>query len=254
MTLSQAAILGVIQGLTEFFPISSSAHLAIAQKLFGIKESFLAFDIFLHIGTLVSILIYFRNDILALITKKRRLAVFVAAATVPTAAIGFMFKDVIEELFIRIHLVGYSLLATGMLLFLASAYSRINRSKPGKKVGFLSSVAVGVAQGLAVIPGISRSGATISTGILSGIDKESAFRFSFLLAIPAILGASLLKYRDIENGLLTGDYMNFICGGIAALVTGLISISLLLKVIKRDRLYIFGIYCVVVAVLVIKFL
>ncbi len=251
MTLPQSVILGVVQGITEFFPISSSAHLVIAQNLFGIKEPQLAFDIFLHIGTLISILIYFRKDIADLITRQWRLYACIAVATIPTAMIGFMLKDAVEEIFARLHVVGYSLLATGFLLLATSVYIKINKSKEGNKVGFLNSIVIGIAQGMAVIPGISRSGATICSGVLSGISKESAFRFSFLLAIPAILGASLLKFHKIEAGFASGDYLNFICGGIAAMVTGLISISLLLKVIRQDKLYLFGIYCIVVSALVI---
>ncbi len=254
MTLPQAVILGVVQGVTEFFPISSSAHLAIVQNLFGIKEPLLAFDIFLHIGTLISILIYFRKDILTIITGQWKLAALVIAGTIPTVAIGFMFKDAVEEIFARVHLVGYSLLATGVLLLVTTLYVKLKKNSEGKSIGFINSIVIGISQGIAVIPGISRSGATICSGILSGINKESAFRFSFLLAITEILGASVLKFNKIEAGLTSVDYLNFICGGAAAMVAGLISTSLLLKALKGDKLYMFGIYCIVVAVLVIKFL
>ncbi|MFH1189097.1 MAG: undecaprenyl-diphosphate phosphatase [Candidatus Omnitrophota bacterium] len=254
MTLSQSVMLGIVQGTTEFLPISSSGHLVLIQGLFGMKEGELAFDIFLHLGTLISILIYFRRDILDIIVKDRRLALYVAAASVPTFMIGMMFKDAAEELFARPHIVGYMLLATGLWLLAAALYSRFARSGDRKKLGFVNSLIMGAAQGIAVIPGISRSGATIGAGILSGIDKEKAVRFSFLLAIPAIAGASLLKCRDIGAGLSSGDALSFTAGAIVAMITGLASISVLLKMVKTDKLYIFGIYCILAASFVIVYM
>ena len=172
-------------------------------------------------------------------------------ASIPTFMIGFMFKDAVEELFARPHLVGYMLLATGLLLIATVFYDRFNRSRSAKKIGFINSIIVGIAQGIAIIPGISRSGATIAAGILSGIDKEQAFKFSFLLAIPAILGASLLKCGKIGASFASGELLYFLCGALAATIVGLISIGVLLKVIKANKLYIFGIYCILAASLII---
>jgi undecaprenyl-diphosphatase len=243
--------LGAIQGITEFFPISSSGHLVILQGIFGMKEPQLAFDIFLHLGTLVSILIYFYKDILNIIIKERRTAFYIVLASIPTFMIGLLFKDAAEELFARPHLVGYMLLATGLWLIAAAIYDKFKKAESPKKIGFINSIIIGVSQGIAVIPGISRSGATIGAGILSGIGKETAVKFSFLLAIPAILGAGLFKSGKIEAGLVSGDSLYFLVGSITAMVTGLVSIGVLLKMVKTNKLYIFGIYCILAASIVI---
>lgn len=243
--------MGAIQGVTEFFPISSSGHLVIMQGIFGMKEPQLVFDILLHLGTLISILIYFRKDILNIITKERRTAFYIIVASIPTFTIGFVFKDAAEELFARPHLVGYMLLATGLWLISAALYDKFRKTKSYEKIGFINSLVIGVSQGIAVIPGISRSGATIGAGILSGIGKEAAFRFSFLLAIPAIFGASFLKCGKIGASLTSGDSLYFIAGGITAMVVGLVSISVLLKMVKANKLYVFGIYCILAAFIVI---
>ncbi len=254
MTLPQAVILGAVQGVTEFFPISSSGHLVIIQGIFGIKGPQLAFDIFLHLGSLLSILIYFRKDIINIITKDRRTAFYVVAASVPTVMIALMFKDAVEELFARPHIVGYMLLATGLWLLAASLYDRLKKARPPKKLGFINSIMIGVGQGIAVIPGISRSGATIGAGIFSGIGREAAFKFSFLLAIPAIVGASLLKCKEIGAGLNSGDYLHFIAGAFTAMIVGIISIGILSKIVISGKLYIFGIYCILAASVVMVLL
>lgn len=243
--------MGAVQGITEFFPISSSGHLVILQGIFGMKEPQLAFDIFLHLGTLVSILVYFHKEILNMITRERRTAFYIILASIPTFIIGLMFKDAAEELFARPHLVGYMLLATGLWLISASLYDKSGKAGSPKKIGFINSLLIGVSQGIAVIPGISRSGATIGAGILSGIGKEAAFRFSFLLAIPAILGAGLLKCGKIGAGLASGDSLYFMLGAVTAMVTGLVSISVLFKMVKANKLYVFGIYCILAASIVI---
>ena len=254
MTLLQAIILGAVQGITEFFPISSSGHLVIIQGLFGMKEPMLAFDIFLHLGTTAAVLIYFRKDIIDILTKDRRIALYIAVASIPTFIIGFMFKEVVEELFTRPHIVGYMLLATGALLITSSFYTRFTRRESTKKIGWVNSLIVGTAQGIAIIPGISRSGATITSGILSGIDKEQAFKFSFLLSIPAVLGASVLKAPKIGAGLTSGEFIYFTVGALAAMIVGLFSVSVLLKIVKANKLYFFGIYCILAAALIIVLL
>ena len=254
MTLPQAVILGAVQGIAEFLPISSSGHLVIIQGIFHMKEPQLAFDIFLHLGTLASIFIYFRKEILSLFSRDKLLAFHIVVASIPTFIIGFLLKDAVEELFSRPHIVGYMLIVTGLLLIAATLYNRLNRAKPRERIGIINSLIVGVAQGIAVIPGISRSGATIGAGILSGIDKEKAFRFSFLLAIPAILGANLLKCGNIGAGFVSGDCLYLLSGAFVAMIVGLVSIGLLLRVVKTNRLYLFGIYCILAASLIITLL
>jgi undecaprenyl-diphosphatase len=255
MSIPQAVILGIVQGITEFFPISSSGHLVVLQSLFGLKEQQLAFDIFLHLGTLVSILIYFRKDIIGLFIKDRRVLVFLIIASVPTAIIGYVFKDVAERFFGMPRIVGYMLLLTGSWLVLASYYSKyIERLIPRKHIGASSSLLIGIAQGVAIMPGISRSGATIATGVLAGLDKELSFKFSLLLALPAVFGASLLKIRKIGLSLTATDALPFVLGGVVAMFVGLGAIKALSKAVRNNQLYIFGIYCFLVGISIIIFM
>ncbi|MCX5686113.1 MAG: undecaprenyl-diphosphate phosphatase [Candidatus Omnitrophica bacterium] len=250
MTIAQAMILGAVQGITEFFPISSSGHLVVLQSLLGLKEEF-AFDVFLHLGTTAAILIYFRKEVTSLLTDIRSIALIVAAS-VPTFIIGLSFKDAVEKFFGMPNVVGYMLVLTGILLLAASFYERF--MLPRRGLGFINSVIIGIAQGIAVMPGISRSGTTIGTGMLCGIDKEKAFRFSFLLAIPAVLGASVLKLHKIGQGIAGKDAGIFIAGGLVAMAVGLAAIRILFNALIRNKLYIFGIYCVLAGALIIIFI
>lgn len=252
MSITHAIALGVVQGITEFFPISSSGHLVILQGLFGMREPRLAFDIFLHMGTMLSVLIYFRKDIVKLFGPDRRTMYLLIAASVPTFIIAAIFKDPFERLFGMPGFVGYMLLATGFLLIVSSAYSRISGLK--KRMGLYESVVVGVAQGVAIIPGVSRSGATISAGMFCGIDGETACRFSFLLSIPAVAGASLLKLGNIGQGISGADSAAFAAGGAAAAITGIFAIKWLLGIISSGRFYAFGIYCVIAGISAIIFI
>lgn len=253
MAIFQAIILGIVQGITEFFPVSSKGHLVIVQGLFGMKEPKLAFDIFLHLGTLLAVVIYFRNDIRWLFGKNRKELYYIIIASIPTFIVGFFFKDMIEQYFGMPRVTGYMMLVTGAYLISASVYTRLKKHAD-KKLGLGNSLAVGVAQSVAVLPGISRSGATIVTGILTGMNHHTAFRFSFLLSIPAILGAVLLKSAKIGSSLLNGDAPFFLAGGIAAMIVGIFTIDVLLRLVKDNKLYLFGIYCIVAGAAVIIFL
>lgn len=251
MTVFQAVILGIIQGLTEFFPISSSGHLVIFQYLLGLEKPRLAFDIFLHLGTLLSILIFFRKDILGLFTGDRRFLFFLALASAPTFIIGFIFKDKVEILFGMPKAVGAMLILTGVWLFLAVFLPKYIKSMANNRSPRMASaLMVGIAQGIAIVPGISRSGATIATGMLAGMEKEIAFKFSLLLSIPAVLGALFLKAFKINEGLASGEALTMLAGGIAAMLTGLFAIKVLLRIVKNNRLYIFGAYLVIAGALV----
>jgi len=249
MNLMEAIISGVIQGITEFFPISSSGHLVLLHNAFGMKEPQIAFDIFLHLGTLVSILIFFWKDIHNLFGKDRPMLILLAIASIPTFAIGITFEESIEKLFSMPKTTGLMLMITGIWLGLASFYNNI--SKENKKLGLLNSFIIGVAQGVAIIPGISRSGATIATGMLTGLDKETSFRFAFLLAIPAILGASVVKASKISMSMVSEDAVYFIIGGLTAMAVGNFAIRALLRLVERNQLYLFGVYCLVVGGMIV---
>lgn len=251
MSIFEAAVLGLVQGLTEFFPISSSGHLVLFQSLFGLDEPQLAFDIFLHLGTLASVIIFFRKDITALFKNDRQKLIFIIVASIPTFIIGALFKDVVEEFFCAPVIVGYMLLVTGLWLIFAHIASSRAVIGGGKPLGVFNSLMIGIAQGVAIMPGISRSGSTIATGIILGIDRVEACRFSFLLAIPAIAGASAVKAHKIVSNLLGPDTMVFLAGGIVAMVAGFFSIKVLLKIIRGKSIMWFGAYCIAAGTLLI---
>lgn len=229
----QAIILAVIQGITEWLPISSSGHLAIAQFLFGISPP-LFFDISLHFGTLISVVAFFWRDILGLINR-RDLILYIVVASIPTAIIGLTMKDFFAGFYNELTLVGFALLVTGAFLFLTRYASNGKTLTP--KIAFI----IGIAQGLAVAPGISRAGSTIGTGMLLGIDRETAARFSFILSIPAILGATLIEGKDVVISSIELGPM--LLGIVVAAIVGYLSIGFLLGVIRKGNFSMFSYYC-----------
>ena len=279
VNVAEALLLGLIQGLTEWLPISSSAHLALAQYFFGINAG-VAFDIVLHLGTLLAVVAYYHKDIGRLIYGTLRLreaelraVAFILLAAVPTAIIGFMFKGFFESMFSQPLYVCAALLVTGVFLILSESYSteakvkKIEREAIGspafatknleakmkamekKEVGSKEAFIIGVAQGIAVAPGISRSGATIGTGLILGIEKEEVARFSFLAAIIPILGAGILEGR---NALATKiDVLPVLLGFAVSAAVGYASIGILIRFLKQNRLRWFGYYCIALGVAVL---
>ncbi|MFH1823697.1 MAG: undecaprenyl-diphosphatase UppP [Candidatus Firestonebacteria bacterium] len=250
MTIFQSIILGIIQGLTEFLPVSSSGHLVIAQSLIKeFKQPGVLFDVTLHLGTLIAVIIYFKDRIIKIL-KDIKLLSFIILATVPTGIIGILFKDRFEEMFSNVKLVGLMLMVTAVIIFIADRVK--SDSKDLSKVNWLNSVIIGIAQGIAIIPGISRSGSTISAGILLGLDKKFAMEFSFLISIPAILGAMVLEVKDLTSEKLQNiNYFVYIAGFLMAAIVGYLSIKLLLNLLQKQRLYIFSIYCIVLGLVIL---
>jgi undecaprenyl-diphosphatase len=252
--------LGIIQGLTEFLPVSSSGHLVIASEFLNFRESGVAFEVFVHLGTLLSVLIAFRQDILKMITAPFLLIfsnddkteakkywlwdICIITGTVPAAVIGLMFKSEIEAAFSSFLLVLIMLTVTGIFLLL-SRYA--SQKQDNLSVG--KSILIGIAQAFAILPGISRSGSTIVTGLMLGMDRENAAKFSFLLAIPAILGASVIKINDLMTleGQISISYL--LIGAIAAFISGYFAIIWLLDIVKRGKLEWFAYYCFFVVIL-----
>ncbi len=247
MTISQAVISGIVQGITEFFPVSSSGHLALLHALLGFKQPMLAFDIFLHFGTLVSIVVFFRKDIVNMFRKDRTLLKFVIIGSIPTFIIGILFKDIVESFFAMPRLIGSFLVLTGIFLLFASfsaIYWKIaHRSRP---LGTVNSVIIGIAQGISVLPGVSRSGATIGTGLIAGLNEEAALKFSFILSLPAVLGANLLKAHQICGNLVSIETVPFIAGALTAMVVGFFAIKVLLGILRKNMFFLFGIYCILI--------
>lgn len=262
MTIVEAVVLGVVQGLTEFLPISSSGHLVIFQNLFGLKEPIVGFDISVHIGTLIAIITYFFHDIREIIKAFIRLCfllvkgktswsmlmedyyikwiVLIIAGSVPTAILGLAFYRISERLFSSVFLVGITLIITGSILWLSR-----NAKTTVKNIGrftIMDAVIVGLAQGIAVLPGISRSGSTIAVALFLGIERETAARYSFLLSIPAILGAALLKIKDVSHDPSFNPGIT-LTGSFISCIVGFLSLKFLVFIVKRGKLHFFSIYC-----------
>lgn len=247
MSIIQAVISGIVQGITEFFPISSSGHLVLLHNIFGFKSQMLAFDVFLHFGTVLSVFVFFRRDISNIFRKDTRLLKFIIIASIPTFIIGMIFKDMAENFFSSPLVAGLSLIITGIFLLLASIcaiyWKIVRRSRP---LGVKNSIVIGIAQGMSVLPGISRSGTTIGTALIAGIDEAEALKFSFLLSIPAVLGANILKVRQIYGNLISGDTAAFLAGAVAAAITGFLVIKALFGILRKNLFFLFGIYCILI--------
>ncbi len=251
MNLFDAVFLGLLQGVTEFLPVSSSGHLAIAQHfLSGFSQPGVLFDVMLHVATMGAVILYFRRECLLLATAPfrrddeaalyRRLLLLLALGSVPTAIIGLLFKDFFEGLFHNLTAVALMLLVTGTLLFVSERFRRGTRKE--NQLTWTDALLVGTVQGGAIIPGISRSGSTIAALLLKGVDGETAARFSFLLALPAIFGAGLLSVGDMTT-VPAAEVSCYIVGMLTAFFAGLLSIHLLLAVVRRKRLFAFALYC-----------
>lgn len=258
MSVIEAIILGIIQGLTEFLPVSSSGHLTIAEFIMGgdnLPEENKLYMVFLHGATALSTIVIYRKDIVSLFkglfkfawNDETKFISFIALSMIPAAIAGLFFEDQIDYFFEgELTLVGLMLIITSLLLVLAD-----RAKKTHKKVTGFEAIIIGVAQAVAIAPGISRSGATISTSVLLGIDRDKAARFSFLMVIPLILGKMLLDLKDIFSGEMQVPETSatpLIIGFIAAFVVGLFACRWMIALVKRAKLTYFAIYCFVVGV------
>jgi undecaprenyl-diphosphatase len=248
MNLLDAILLGIIQGITEWLPISSSGHLVLYQQFFELNVP-IFFDIMLHVATLFVIFVVFWRDILKILkavftldfkSEYGKLALYIIIGTIPTGLIGYFFKDFFKSLFQSTIAVGIALLITGLFLYLCKGI------KKKKKLKWYNALLIGTVQGLAIIPGISRSGATISLGILQGLDRKKIATFSFLLAIPAILGAMIV---ELPNDF-TFD-LSLLIAMLTSFVVGYIALKILLKLVIQNKFYLFAYYCWIVGIIVI---
>lgn len=254
MTIIQALILGLVQGLTEFLPISSSGHLVLGQKLLGFSQPPVLFDILVHVGTLTAIFVFFRKIIWQL-TKKTieaikaktipKEATVIIVATIPAVIIGFFLNPFLEVIFSSITLVGIALIITSILLFSTVLIKKSN--KKINQITKLDALIIGILQALAILPGISRSGSTVVAGLWRNLKRETAFTFSFLLSIPAILGAMSLQLTDliiIDNQQILPNLIGFA----SAALSGYLALILFKKAVVKKKLAYFGIYCLLVGV------
>ncbi|MDH5449949.1 MAG: undecaprenyl-diphosphate phosphatase [Candidatus Bathyarchaeota archaeon] len=254
MDLIQILILAIIQGITEWLPISSSGHLVLVQQHLGLKDIPLIFDVSLHVGTLCVVVVAFRKDLMNIAralykldfeSEEGKLALYIAVGSIPTALIGFLFQDFFQFLFTSTLAVGAALIVTGFILYSSKV------RKDGRDLGYLDSVLMGIAQGIAIAPGISRSGITLSTGFLRKVKREVVFRYSFLLAIPAVIGATVMESKDLVVGEL--DPIALLFGVIVSMVVGYISLKLLLKIVFMEKFHLFAYYCWIAGLIVIVF-
>jgi undecaprenyl-diphosphatase len=261
----QAFILGIVQGLTEFLPVSSSAHLILFPWFFGWTDTLidtLTFDVALHAGTLLAILWYFFTDWMELtrgffriITKRRieefreRLILYIILATIPAALVGLFLEKVVEENFRNPLLISLPLLVVSFLMIYAE--SRPRPSYLLKRMTLKDSLTIGLAQSLALLPGVSRSGITITTGLLRGYDREAATRFSFLLSTPAIAGAAFLHLRHLFSGAAFQDWPIFAIGFFSSAVSGYLAIAFLMQYLRKHTLNVFASYRLALATFII---
>ena len=261
MDILQAIIIGIVQGLTEFLPVSSSAHLVFIQKLLGVESS-LAFDTFLHLGTLIAVMWFFRWDIYKMIKSfwysirdilhgrfregfyedpYKRLAWYVILATIPVGIVGVLFEDSVDALFSgALYVPAFFLFVTGTILYLSQRMTsgNINFNTITKK----EALFMGLGQACAILPGLSCSGTTIAAGLTIGLDKEFAAKFSFILSIPAILGAFVLQVKDIGSAMDT-NFLPIILGFVASIIAGYMAIKWMIDLIQNKSLDIFAYYC-----------
>lgn len=252
MSLLHALLLGLLQGISEFLPISSSGHLVLAQSLIpGFAQPGVLFDVMVHVGTMGAIVGYYYADILDLARslwtfdeaarQQRRLLGLLLLGNVPTAVIGLGLEPHISWLFHNTLLVGFMLLVTGTLLWLAENFRR-PQGRHLQQLTSFDALLAGLFQGLAILPGISRSGATLAALLFRGVDGAGAARYAFMLALPAVAGAAMLSLPDAQH-LATGELSVYLAAAGIAFISGMASIHLLLKVLRQGRLHIFALYC-----------
>ena len=282
MNIIEAIILGLVQGLAEFLPISSSGHLAIAKELFGLDDVGLAFDLLLHLGTLIAVFVAFYKDIWELIVEGcgiikdtcinvgywfmnktgdkskeyikvisspyRRFVMLIIISTIPTGIMGLLFKSIFNLDNPILLVPAISLLLTGCLLLLADSLPSGKTTE--KNATYLQGAIIGISQGFATLPGLSRSGTTIACCLACGFEKKFAVKYSFIMSIPAILGANILELGDLASaGISTGELINYIVGTIVAAITGYICIKTMLVVVRRNKFKYFAYYCFAVGLL-----
>lgn len=255
MDLLQAIIYGIVQGLGEFLPISSTAHLVLVPWLFGWQDPKLAFDVALHLGTLIAVVGFFWKDWIRLFfagikgtrTADGRLFWYLVIATIPGALFGKLFEDKVEGTFRNPALIGLMLIVMGLVLYLVDKYGR--KEVKLEKAGLWRSILIGLSQAVALIPGVSRSGITMSAGLFSGLTRESAARFSFLLSAPIILGGVVLKIKEIIHPAISlGPYLTAI---VTSAIVGALSIKFLLDYLRNKGFGIFVVYRFILGAVVI---
>jgi undecaprenyl-diphosphatase len=251
MEILHSAILGIVQGLTEFWPISSTAHLALFPWFFGWQDPGLAFDVALHLGTLAAIIIFFWSDWISIFQpENRRILWFIIIGTIPAGIAGYFLAGYAETALRAPSIIAIMLVAFGIVLYLADQYGK--RFDEIQHLSWTKAIGIGLAQTIAIIPGVSRSGITISAGLFSGLKRSEAAKYSFMLSAPAILGAGAISAKTLyERGIIDGSWLSILIGFIAALVAGFLAIRFLLRFLENRGFGIFIWYRFVIAIVII---
>ena len=240
----ETIILAIVQGITEWLPISSSGHIVIVEELMNLEQLPLLFPVTLHLGTMCVVLVTFWKDIAEIFkallrrdfkAEEGKLALYIAVGSVPTALMGFFLRNIVESLFHSLLTVAGALIITGCYLVVSEGRS------DGRELTCLDALLIGMAQGVAIIPGISRSGVTITTGLLRRLEKQKVFRYSFLLSIPAIIGAIITESMNLTASNV--DTATLLLGVVTSMIVGYASLKLLSKIILREKLHLFAYYC-----------
>lgn len=282
MSLLQAIMMGIIQGLTEFLPVSSSGHLAIFKNIFHVNtETGILFDILLHLGTLIAIFVVYYRDIFRLITEGfaligdafcnigiffkrtfgrketpyrrvikngyRKFVMLVIVSTIPTAVIGYTARDLVEAASEFLFIPGICLIITAVLLIISDRVK--DGTKTPKTVTYTNAFGIGICQGLATMPGLSRSGTTITACVLSGFDRNFAVKYSFIMSIPAILGAAVLEVKDVASVSVSAtEIIYYVAGMAVAAVVGFVCMKTLLVVVRKKKFTYFAVYCLLIGI------
>lgn len=256
MTFIESVLLGILQGLTEFLPVSSSGHLSIAQALMDFKQPGLLFDTLLHCATLVAVLIFFRRKVAVLFKaflgiffkrygvyyfENKRFLWGIVIASVPTAILGLTLEKTVMASFDNPTFIGYALILTSVILVVSDSF------KSRGRITLPKSFIIGIVQGIAVIPGISRSGSTIAAGVMLGVNRDEMAEFSFLMSVPAILGATLLQFKHVGE-VASSEIPVYASGMAAAFISGMFAISFMIKFVKKAELKVFAIYCLIAGI------
>jgi len=267
MDIINSIILGIVQGITEWLPISSSGHLAIFQKLMGLEVP-VSFDVMLHFGTIIAVVFYFRKELIQILanfkSKESQILIRnIILTTIVTGIFGITFKDFFESIFSDFFLLGISFLITGCWLLAADKFSSANNKTENKKenakknsthnLSGRNALLIGLVQGISVAPGISRSASTMGTGMLLGMERKEAVKYSFFASIPAILGAMALEGTKVFNFSMEISAFALLSGFLASAIAGYTSIGLLFKLLEKNKFSYFGLYCILVAVIVLFF-
>ena len=251
MSIIEALILGLVQGITEFLPVSSSGHLVLLQKIFGITEPALLFNTAVHAGSLIAVLVVLREDIAKILRHIiQPMTFYIIIATIPLVIIALLFKDIIEEAFATAAFLGFAFLLTSALLLISGRLPRTTKNAPN----LIDALCIGIMQAAAIIPGLSRSGATISAGLCRRLNRDFAARFSFLLSIPAILGAVVLQIKNLAEGTAAESgigLLPILAGSFSSCVAAFFSVRLTIAIVRKHSLRGFAVYTAILGVLVL---